>query len=70
MALTAAEEARLQAAENAITALAKMIRGAGSKNQLNRLLVLAQDQTRALSTRLTTLETKIETLLTLARKLQ
>jgi archaellum component FlaC len=70
MTLSASERARLVAAEETIADLAQLVKGAGSKNQLNRLLILAQEQCRQLSSIVETLETQVQELLELARKLQ
>jgi len=70
MALTETEENRLAALEEKTRALALLISGGGSKNQLNRLLVLAGDEARKLTIRIEGLETLTAEILELARKLQ
>jgi hypothetical protein len=70
MALTRSEELRLQAAELKVAQLGHLVEGTGSKNQLNRLLVLCQEETRNLTVKLENLEEEMSTLLALARKLQ
>ena len=70
MALSTAERLRLEAAERALETIAISLRGAGSKNQLNRLLVLAQDQMRKLTIRVEAIETTATELLALLRRLQ
>jgi hypothetical protein len=70
MTLTPAEKKRLDNAEKTIVDLEELIKGAGSKNQLNRLLVLASEEIRRLNDRVTELEEEVETLLNLAKKLQ
>ena len=70
MALTTAEEKRLTEAEYAINQLAQLVKGAGSTNKLNRLLILCQDELRKLNNRLDDIEDKAEELIVLARKLQ
>jgi hypothetical protein len=70
MALTPTETERLSSVEEEIISLTKLLKGAGGKNQLNRLYVLAQKSNADLETRVVALEGKIEELLNLARKLQ
>ena len=70
MSLTNAERIELNALEEDARNLAKLVMGGGSKNQLNRLLVLAQGKNTQLTTRVVALETKAETILDLVRKLQ
>lgn len=70
MAFTAADEKRLRSIETIVYRLSVLIEGAGSKNQLNRLLVLAQNQVDKLSTRVDALETQMDEILELARRLQ
>jgi len=70
MALTPAEEARLQAVELAVTQMQVLIRGMGSKNQLNRLRVLCGNNINKLTDKVTDLEAIAQELLDLARKLQ
>ena len=70
MTLSPTEKQRLTTVEEKIISITKLLKGVGSKNQLNRLYILAQKTNKDLETRFDTLETKIEELLTLARKLQ
>ena len=70
MVLTPSEEIRIQEIEQTIRNITKLATGAGSKNQLNRLLVLAQEQVADLKNVVEPLEVKMEELLVLARKLQ
>ena len=70
MALTAAEEERIQELEETVVRLTKLMQGSGSKNQLNRLLILAQEEVRKLTTQLEPIEADTEECLALARKLQ
>lgn len=68
--LTNSEEQRLQKVEATTTQVAHLVKGTGSKNQLNRLLTLCQEQIRDLDGKVTDLETEVTTLLRLTRKLQ
>jgi len=70
MTLTLSEETRLRNAERTVQDLKDLIEQAGSKNQLNRLLVLAQEKTKRLTSKVEGLETQSTTLLSLLRKLQ
>ena len=70
MALTETEAQRLRTLEAATLNLAKLVEGGGSKNQLNRIDVLAQDEIRKLEVRVEAIESKVDTILTLVRKLQ
>lgn len=70
MSLNAAELVRLTKVEKNLRYLAEQMEGSGSKNQLNRLLVLAQNELSKVTTRIEAVETKVEELLELARKLQ
>jgi hypothetical protein len=70
MTLTPAEKKRLQNAEATIIDLEELIKGAGSKNQLNRLLILANEEIRRLNERVDELQTEVNELLDLAKKLQ
>jgi len=70
MTLSPTEKQRLTTVEEKIISITELLKGVGSKNQLNRLYILAQKTNEDLKTRVDTLETKIEELLTLARKLQ
>ncbi len=70
MALSSSERIRLNELEETINQLAQLVKGGGSVNQLNRLLVLAQDKIVKLSDQVTEMEDTVETLLDLVRKLQ
>lgn len=70
MALTKAQEKRLSNLEVMFAQLNHLIQGAGSKNQLNRLLVLAQEDIRKLDEKVTEVEESMDELLELVRKLQ
>jgi len=70
MALTLDEETRLQNTEETTQQLKTLIDGAGSKNQLKELTMLANEQIRRLEARVTTLESDVTTLLALAQSLQ
>jgi len=69
-ALTAAERMRLETLEETVTSLAKLVKGGGSTNQLNRLLVLSQDQNRKLTEQVEALETTMAEVIDKVRKLQ
>jgi len=70
MSLTPAEDRRLNKIEAEILTLTRLIKGAGSKNQLNRLLVLQQKTNEELEEKVEGLESEMSDLLALARKLQ
>lgn len=70
MSLTTSEEKRLSEAESTVNQLAKLVQGAGSKNQLNRLLVLCQQEVGELKSMVDELEDKVDELIDLTRKLQ
>ena len=70
MTLTYSEETRLRNAERTVQDLKDLIEQAGSKNQLNRLLVLAQEEMKRLTSKVGALESQSTTLLGLLRKLQ
>jgi hypothetical protein len=70
MALTYSEQKRLQNAEETIQELKTLIDGAGSRNMLERLKMLSNEQLRRVESRLTDAEAELEELITLARKLQ
>ena len=70
MSLTNSEETRLQELETIATQLSHLVQGTGSKNMLNRLLTLCQEQVRDLNNKLDELETDMQEILTLVRKLQ
>ena len=70
MSLTDTEELKIAELEETAKILAKLTKGAASKNQLNRLLVLTQETIARLTKRVEELERQMDKLLTLARKLQ
>lgn len=70
MTLSRYEELRIQNIEEQIIVLQKQLRGAASKNQLNRLLVLANEEVRKLTVLNTSLQTKVDELIELTEKLQ
>lgn len=70
MAFTAVDEYRIQQLEEATAKLTRLVKGAGSTNQLNRLHVLAIDEYEKLDRDMTELEEKIDELLVNTRKLQ
>lgn len=70
MSLTAAELKRIEDLETAVKGLTKLIGGAGSTNQLNRLYVLGQKTNEELEEKIVLLETEMQELLELTRKLQ
>jgi uncharacterized protein (UPF0335 family) len=70
MSLTAAELKRIENLEETVLQLSYLVKDGGSKNQLNRLNVLAQKQVDMLVPRVEALETDMDTLLALARKFQ
>ena len=70
MTLTNSEEQRLQAVEQKITVLSHLLKGTGSKNQLNRLYTLCQEEMKGLEKKMTELESQLNNILLLARKLQ
>jgi len=70
MALTIQEEIRISELENTTIRLTQLMKGSGSKNQLNRLLVMAQEDIKKLTDILAPMEDKTNTILALARKLQ
>ena len=70
MALTISERKRIESIEEKLLQLANLVKGGGSKNQLNRLLVLAQKNTEDLKTTVEEMESKMADLLDLVRKLQ
>ena len=51
MSLTAAEEMRIQEIETLLNQLKTLVTGAASKNMLNRLLVLCNEQVRRITER-------------------
>jgi hypothetical protein len=70
MTLTYSEEQRIKNIEQTTQSLSNLLSGAASKNMLNRLLTLCNEEVRRLSDKATELETKIDELVVLARKLQ
>jgi hypothetical protein len=70
MALTAQEEERLQQVEEYVVKLFKLLDGAGSRNRLNRWYVLLSNMNNTLSEKVTEIETELDEILALARKLQ
>jgi len=70
MVLSTTERKRLEGLEETINNLAQLVKGGGSKNQLNRLLVLAQEKVRKLTVVVESLEVDMAIVLTNVRKLQ
>ena len=70
MTISAKDEIRLITLENEIIRLERLLGGAASTNQLNRLKVLCTDDTNQLKDLLEKLEPEVEELLELTRKLQ
>jgi hypothetical protein len=70
MSLTAAEEKRISDLETKTVQIGHLVQGTASKNMLNRMLVLCQQEVANLTTKVEETEAKATTLLTLARKLQ
>ena len=70
MSFTKSELDRIKNIEEKLNKLTYLMKGVGSKNQLNQLLVLADSQIKSLETQVENLETEIATLTTLAQKLQ
>ena len=70
MALSNAERIRLSNLEKTVQQLAQLVKGGGSKNQLNRLLVLAQDKLTKVEARVAELESQANEILDKVRKLQ
>ena len=70
MAFTTADEVRLLTLEEVAIDLTKQLSGAASVNQLNRLLILCQDDIRIMTEQVEALEAIADELLTLTRKLQ
>lgn len=62
MALTAAEEARIDAIEKVLNELQIAINNLVSKRQVNMLLLVKQDEIDTLKTRVDQLETQLTTL--------
>ena len=70
MALTASEENRIDTIETKLNKIGHLVQGGGSKNQLNRLLILAKEELKKIEDRIDILEPEVSTLLELARKPQ
>ena len=70
MALTPVEEQRVKKIESKAVELGHLVKQAASKNMLNRLLVLSQEENKKITSKLDEMEEKLTTLLDLARKLQ
>jgi hypothetical protein len=70
MSITAAEERRLLAAEKKINEIIAAIRGVGSKDQLNRLYIVYDRELDRIETKVDALETEVQKVLELARKVQ
>jgi len=70
MSLTPVEEKRISDLETKTVQIGHLVQGTASKNMLNRMLVLAQEEMSGVRTSLEGLETQMSTLLALARKLQ
>jgi len=62
MAFTTAEESRIKTIEEAINKVLTWLNGMVSKKQLRQLLLLKQEEIESLKTRVTTLETEVQTL--------
>ena len=70
MALTPAEEQRLQDIEALLNQLKSLITGAASRNVVNRLLVLCNEEVRRAELRQDVIEASLEELITLTESLQ
>lgn len=70
MSFTKSELDRIKKIEDTLNKLTYLMKGVGSKNQLNQLLVLADSQIKSLETQVENLESEITTLTALAQKLQ
>lgn len=70
MSFTKTELDRIKKIEETLNKLSYLLKGVGSKNQLNQLLVLADNQVKGLETKLDSIETEVAELTTLAQKLQ
>lgn len=70
MPMTKREEARLTSLESTAGELHRLIRGTGSKAQLDRLYLLLGREIERLETTMDDLETDVATTLDLARKAQ
>jgi hypothetical protein len=70
MSLTPVEEQRISDLETKTVQIGHLVQGTASKNMLNRMLVLAQEEIGSIRTKQEALETQMSTILALARKLQ
>ena len=70
MSLTYEEEKRIRELEDTLTRLENLITHAASEVMLNRLLTLANEENRRTRQSLELLEEKVNTLISLAQKLQ
>lgn len=70
MALTTSEAKRLDNLEQKVNNLTRLIAGAGSINQLNRLYILAMKEIEKLEEEVVASEAEVTELLELARKVQ
>ena len=70
MAFTTTDERRLLVLEAAALELSKKLSGAASMNQLNRVLIVAEDDLNKLEEQMDALEVIMEEILDLTRKLQ
>ena len=70
MALTNSEEQRVSEIEDKVTKLGHLVQGASSKNMLNRLLTLCQEQIRDLKDKQTSIESRQTEILEKVNKLQ
>jgi DNA-binding ferritin-like protein len=70
MSLTPAEKKRIKDLEERVIQIGHLVEQTASKNMLNRMLTLANEETKKVSSKLDQLEAQMGTLLDLARKLQ
>lgn len=70
MSLTTEELNRIEALETELIEIRRLMNGAASKNMLNRLLTLANQQVSSALEEVTTLETKVDQMIALLQKLQ
>lgn len=70
MSLTTEELNRIEALETELIEIRRLMNGAASKNMLNRLLTLANQQVSNALEEVTTLETKVDQMIVLLQKLQ
>ena len=70
MSFTAADEKRMYDLEEHLNRFSHLMKGAGSKNELNRLLVLCEKEVDNLESIAGELDTKLDVLIALAQKLQ